>query len=343
MGAHAVTYAAEPIWNWQKQPMGAVYVEISSTFFTASDIWHTLFLALSITGTLLLVSMIPIGVLFGVLTTRGTLRRIRHLADATSRFAAGDLAQRVSVRGHDEISQLEDHFNRMAAQLTENIALRQELASQNARLAERGRISRDLHDSIKQQVFAIGLQLGTALSLLERDPAVAVQHVRQADALAHQAQQELTTLIHELRPLALQSRDFSAALHDYVNAWGQQHGVATQVQMPERLALPGTVEDSLLRVTQEALANVARHSQARQVQVTLTEGDDQVTLAIADDGQGFTVTDSPSNGVGLNSMRERMQALGGTVTVLSASGQGTRILAQCPLHAAGIEGVEQHG
>src|SRR5579875_290392 len=88
-----------------------------------------------------------------------------------------------------------DHLNLEARRLDTTIALRQELASQNARLAERGRISRDLHDSIKQQVFAIGLQLGTALSLLERDPAVAVQHVRQADALAHQAQQELTTLI----------------------------------------------------------------------------------------------------------------------------------------------------
>ncbi|HKD77047.1 MAG TPA: ATP-binding protein, partial [Ktedonobacterales bacterium] len=93
--------------------------------------------------------------------------------------------------------------------------------------------------------------------------------------------------------------------------------------------LPADIEDGLLRVTQEALANVARHSQAQHVQITLSNEGDQVTLTLADDGRGFTPGASDTAGVGLSSMRERMQALGGSLTIESAHGQGTRIEAQC--------------
>jgi NarL family two-component system sensor histidine kinase LiaS len=329
VGATQIAYAVAPIWNWHTQPIGAIYVEIPGTTLIGGGIWTTVLHLLEVSCAALLIGMLPIGALFGLLTTRGSVQRIHQLAKATSQFAAGDYARRVPVRHRDEISQLEDHFNQMAAQLTATIAQRQELASQNARLAERGRISRDLHDSIKQQVFAIGLQLGAALSLLEADPATAVQHMQQADTLAHAAQQELTTLIHELRPLALQTQDFAAALSDYVADWSRQHAIAADVQLPAASTLPASVEDSLLRVAQEALANVARHSQAQHVHITLACADDEVTLRVADDGRGFTPQEADA-GVGLHSMQERMHALGGTLTVQSAPGQGTRIIATCP-------------
>lgn len=331
VGGNQVTYAIEPVWNWRKQPMGAIYVEIPGSLLSGSAIWTTVVHFMELSAVLLLIGMVPIGVLFGVLTTRGSVRRIRHLAEATSQFAAGNYARRVPVRHRDEITQLEDHFNQMAAQLTDTIAQRQALASQNARLAERGRISRDLHDSIKQQVFAIGLQLGAALSLLEADPATAAQHVRQADILAHQAQQELTTLIQELRPLPLQAHSFPAALSDYVADWSRQHDITADVQVPASITLPAEVEDGLLRVAQEALANVARHSQAQHVQIVMTCTDAMITLTVADDGRGFVPADADGAGVGLHSMQERMHALGGTLMVRSASGQGTRIVAEVPL------------
>jgi two-component system, NarL family, sensor histidine kinase LiaS len=326
-----ITYDAEPVWNWQKTPIGAIYLEFPKP--TLTNIWGPVYTIVTDSGIVLLIIMTPLGALFGWLTTRRSVRRIHHLAAATSQFAAGDYTQRVPVSSTDEIGQLEDHFNRMAMQLVETIAQRQDLAGQNARLAERGRIARDLHDSIKQQVFAIGLKLGTALALLERDPAAGAKHVRQADALALQAQQELTTLIHELRPLALQAQGFFVALGETVATWGQQQSIATEVHIPTGGSLPPDVEDSLLRVTQEALANVARHSQAQHVQVILVNTDDQVTLTLVDDGRGFTPGATDVTGVGLSSMRERMQALGGSLTIESAPGQGTRIVAQCPIHS----------
>ena len=93
--------------------------------------------------------------------------------------------------------------------------------------------------------------------------------------------------------------------------------------------LPITVEEALFRVVQEALANVARHSKATLVQMTLTTTYDKVTLSIADNGQGFDTTRQGHLGVGLLSMQERMKALGGDVQVESTPGKGTRVVAYC--------------
>jgi NarL family two-component system sensor histidine kinase LiaS len=331
-----IAYDAEPVLNWRHQPIGAVYLEIPGP--TILNLWEPLRLIIVNSGIALLLAMIPIGVLFGWMTTHRSVHRIHQLVRATSQVATGDYAQRVAVGNADEIGQLESHFNQMAEQLAETIAQRQALASENARLAERGRISRDLHDSVKQQVFAIGLHLGTALSLLEDDPPAGARQVRQADQLAHQAQQELTALIHELRPLALQSQAFFPALSDYVATWGQQHTIATEVHIQATGILPAAVEDGLLRVAQEALANVARHSQARRVEVILMSDDERVTLTLADDGRGFNLEALDGAGVGLHTMRERMQALGGEVTIQSAPGHGTRIVARRPIQFSRSKG-----
>ncbi len=228
-----------------------------------------------------------------------------------------------------------DHLNLEARRLDTTIIQRQELASQNARLAERGRIARDLHDSIKQQVFAIGLHLGAALALWERDPAAGAEHVRHADTLAHQTQQELTTLIHEMRPLALQAQGFPTALGEVVTTWSQQTGVPVDLHVSGADDLPSEVENALLRVIQEGVANVARHSQARHVSLTVEGRDASVTLTLVDDGRGFSPHLVEGAGVGLSSMRERMNALGGALSLDSAPGQGTRILARCPFSQKG--------
>src|SRR5262249_16181557 len=144
-----------------------------------------------------LVMMLPVGGLFGFITTRGLLRRLQRLVTCTTRFADGDYSQRVQVSRRDEVGQLETHFNRMAGQLAERIAEQERLAEDNARLAERNRIARDLHDSVKQQLFAVSMQLGTALTMFERQPDTAHQHLLEADSLAHHVQQELTVLIQQ--------------------------------------------------------------------------------------------------------------------------------------------------
>jgi two-component system, NarL family, sensor histidine kinase LiaS len=272
-----------------------------------------------------------IGGLIGVTFTRRIIKRLRTIATATTRFATGQYDQRLEVAATDEIGQLEAHFNLMAEQLVKHLAREKILVEQNARLQERTRLSRDLHDSVKQQVFALAVQVELARSLLEQDRAAAREHLCEADELSYQVQQELTTLIHALRPADLQVKGLTGALRDYMTTWSRQSRIATNVHLPETCLLPLAVEEALWRLTQEALSNVARHSQASRVRLHLERTEQQVTLSLCDDGAGFDPRAREREGIGLRSIRERIEHVGGIVLIQSANGTGTCIIARCPL------------
>jgi signal transduction histidine kinase len=335
-GQGRVAYAVQPVRSREGQIIGAVYVQVPK--FPGDMLLWGFARGWIASGVFWLLLMLPLGALFGLLTTRDLVRRLRHLVAATTRFADGDLDQRVPVSRPDEVGQLEEQFNRMAAQLVASLDQRQALAGQNARLAERSRIARDLHDSVKQQAFAVSMQLGAALALFDQDRERARRHLRDAEHLAYHVQQELAGLIQELRPLALQDQRLAGALRDYVPAWSRRYGIAAELAVAADDGLPPVVEEALWRVTQEALSNVARHSAARTVQVALADGDGQVRLTIADDGRGFDPGAGAGAGVGLHSMRERMAALGGTICVESRAGAGTRLVAACPAVAPDAAG-----
>ncbi len=323
-------WAIEPIWNQDRQPIGAIYLQIPVSQELAGGQLVPGFAGMLLASSLFwLVMMLPVGGLFGFITTRGLLHRLRNLVTATTRSADGDYTQRVPVSRRDEVGQLEARFNRMAEQLVGSIAQQQGLAEENARLSERNRIARDLHDSVKQQVFAISMQLGAALATLDQQPEVGRQHLLEADSLAYHAQEELTTLIQELRPLALQNKGLAAALQEYSQTWALRRSIAAGLEIATACDLPPDVEEALWRVAQESFANIARHSQATKVHVTLACHQGIVTLSITDNGQGFESAFVNESSVGLHSMKERMEALGGMLTVESKVGQGTRILAQC--------------
>jgi NarL family two-component system sensor histidine kinase LiaS len=280
----------------------------------------------------------------GLAATRRPVRRIQQLVLATTTVAHGDYGNRVAVSRPDEIGQLEYHFNQMAEQLAQGTAERQVLIEQNARLAERARISRDLHDSVKQQLFAVAMQLGVVLSKVEatdagaevrREWAPLHEHLVEADTLVSQAQRDLTALIHQWRPTALQNQGLASALQIYATAWCHQHQMEVDLQLVRDGApLPPAVEEAFWHIAQEALANIVRHSQAMRVSIQLQLAPQAVTLIVEDDGCGFMNTpDTYSSGVGLHSMRERMAELEGSLSIVSSPGAGTRIMARCPLVA----------
>jgi signal transduction histidine kinase len=194
---------------------------------------------------------------------------------------------------------------------------------------ERNRLARDLHDSAKQQAFALSAQLDAAHSLIHRDPAAAERHLRQAEQLADTLRQELATFILELRPPALDNAGLATALHQYAAEWAQQSTINATVHVRGERVLPREVEHTLFRIAQEALANIARHSRAHAAEVRLDYTPEQVTLAIQDDGQGFD-PQQISRGVGLHSMRERAALLPqGTLALDTGHGRGTRVTVQC--------------
>lgn len=323
----------EPIVTGTQKVIGAIYLSVPE--FSSGNPLQGILTGWLFSAVLWLILTVPVGALFSLITTRGMVRRLRRLTNATQQFADGDYTQRVPVLSRDEVGLLEKHFNQMAEQLVASIAQQHALADQSARLEERARLSRDLHDSAKQQVFALTMKISAALALLDQRKEQAQRYLQDAETLAYQAQQELTTLVSELRPLALQdNKGLAAALQHYTTTWSRQQDITTDVQVPTtpRL-LPPALEEALLRVAQEALSNIVRHGQASFVQVKLADIGQQIELTIADNGRGFDPASSNS-GVGLHSMRERVEALGGTLLIESQPGHGTRLNARCPYQAS---------
>ena len=268
-----------------------------------------------------------VGTVFGFLTARGLTRRLEALMRAADRWSRGDFSVAVRDTSQDELGELIRRLNRMAEELQNLLATREELAA----LEERNRLARDLHDAVKQQVFATVMQVAAARHLLAQDPEQAKIHLEEAERLARQAQQELNALIRELRPAALEGKGLVAALREYVAEWSQQTGIAAEVRVQGERPLPLRVEQALFRIVQEALSNVAKHSAATRVDVHLAWAPDGVTLTVTDDGRGFDVAEARGKGIGLRSIEERVAGLQGWLTIDSAPGHGTRIVVHLPV------------
>ena len=278
-----------------------------------------------ITGIVVTIIAAIAGSIFGYLTARGITRRLKRLTEVSERWSHGDFSAVTHDTSQDELGQMSRQLNEMAEQLQNLLQARQKLAT----LEERNRLARDLHDSVKQQIFALSMQIGAIKILLKRDPEAAEQRLHATEQLVKQAQQELTSLIRELRPVALEGKGLVTALRELATDWSQQADIVANVRVENAQTMPLTVEEALFRVAQEALSNVVRHSNANLVQMSLTMSEDTVALSITDNGQGFDTSQRGRMGVGLLSMQERMKALGGDVQVESTPGKGTTVVAQC--------------
>jgi signal transduction histidine kinase/ligand-binding sensor domain-containing protein len=199
-------------------------------------------------------------------------------------------------------------------------------------IEERNRLARELHDSAKQKAFAALAQLGTAGGLIQRDATAAQIHINEAENLVHDVIQELTFLIQEMYPLALQEKGLVATLREYVYEWENRADIRAHLSVENECRLPVNVEQALYRIAQEALANIARHSRASQVTLNLTYSAGEVMLTILDNGSGFDMAQKPK-GIGLRSIRERAESIGGHIVIESAPGKGTRIEVSIPQKA----------
>ena len=314
---------AAPIFDETDRVIGVIFVK-STLFFGQGELiqavlQHTI---LPVAGGMLVVGVIA-GVLFGFFSGRWLTRRLRTLDEVADAWGTGNFEILAPDTSTDELGHLARHLNSMALQLQNLLQTRQGLAA----LEERNRLARDLHDSVKQQVFATAMQVGAAKALIDRDPAEAKTHLAEAEQLVRQSQQELTALIQELRPAALEGKGLTRALNDYATDWSRRSNIAVELRVSGERPLPLPIEQTLFRVAQEALANIARHSQAATAEVYLVWQEKQVTLIIADNGLGFTTRLKNGKGIGLQSMRERIEVLGGQLTVKSRLGRGTEVIA----------------
>jgi signal transduction histidine kinase len=225
-------------------------------------------------------------------------------------------------------------FSALAHRASISIA-NMELFEQTKDLAvmeERNRLARDLHDSAKQKAFAALAQLGTARGILNGHANGASIHLSEAENLVSDVIQELTFLVQEIYPIALQEKGLITTLREYIFEWENRNDVAVQFTTRNEHRLDLEVEQALYRIAQETLANIARHSHASRVDMSLVYNGESVQLSVSDNGCGFDTNTRP-HGMGLRSIRERVSSIHGTLQIQSAPGQGTRLLVQAPTKA----------
>jgi signal transduction histidine kinase len=197
---------------------------------------------------------------------------------------------------------------------------------------ERNRLARDLHDSIKQQIFVIQTAAATAQARFEHDPAGAVRAVEQVRSSAREAMTEMEVMLDQLRAAPLGNAGLVEALGKQCEALRFRTGAEVQFthgELPPVEAFPPGAQEALFRIAQEALANVARHARASHVQVSLDASPVSVQLRVDDDGAGFDQNGARA-GMGLSNMRARAAAVGGTVAVTTEPGRGALVRASVP-------------
>jgi signal transduction histidine kinase len=308
------------------QFLGEVYVEAPAT--ASSPLGISLSFPLILAGLIILGLSVPVGIVFGLLSTRRLTRRVRRLTASTLEVADGAFDQRIPVAGGDELAQLEENFNRMAEQLHASLDTERRLAGANARHEERSRIARELHDSISQDLFSLSVLAGGLRRALPPASPV-LPEVATMERAAGDAMREMQVLLLELRPMALDEVGLAAALVEICRAYRDRLGVDVQADV-ETVALSPALEHAVLRVTQEAIANAVKHSAAAVVQVRLSGDQDEIMLRVTDDGRGFDVAQDGGGGLGLRVMRDRVAEHGGGLAIESARGRGTAVIATFP-------------
>lgn len=223
-------------------------------------------------------------------------------------------------------------LERQVTERTKEIERLFEKTKELAVIEERNRLARELHDSAKQKAFAALAQLGTAGGVLPNNPSAARTHLREAENLVYEVIEELTFLIQEMYPLALKEKGLATSLREYVFDWETRTDIQAKIQVNDERRLHLDVEQAFYRAIQEALSNVARHSQATEVELSLTYEKNELVAVVSDNGCGFD-QESRQAGMGLRTIRERIEALDGIVSITSAAGCGTTITLRVPLHS----------
>lgn len=304
--------------------LGVIIVVFDSFPYQSTIPGHLLVLA----GRSLLFFLLSAGIMgaiFGSISASSLTGRFKRLSSATEIWSEGDFSAKIEDRSGDELAKLAERLNAMAGQLQSLLRKRQEMAISE----ERNRLARDLHDSAKQQALAASFELGTALALCERDPKTAKQHLVDANTLVDKVKEELANLVHELRPFSGEEQDLTGTLRDYAREWSLRNKIDLRMDIIDDVTLSMEAREALFRIAQEALANVNRHSAASHVEVSLAQEVGLVRLTIQDNGRGFN-PEAVHTGLGLTSMKERAEGLGGSLTVKSTPGQGTQVTLTLP-------------
>jgi signal transduction histidine kinase len=198
-------------------------------------------------------------------------------------------------------------------------------AEENAALAERGRLARELHDAVTQTLFSASLIADVLPEIWETDPEEGRHRLEQLRQSNRGALAEMRTLLLELRPNALLQTDIQELLKYLINAFKGRTQIPTRLVIKGSNPLPDDIKICLYRIAQETINNIAKHAEAEHVVITLECQSTYVILKILDDGIGFNLTKISAEHLGLRIMKERADAIGASFSIISKPDHGTTV------------------
>ena len=199
-------------------------------------------------------------------------------------------------------------------------------------MQERNRLARNLHDSVTQTVFTMTLTTEAARLLFDKAPALAVPQLDKLRVLARSALAEMRSLISALRPATITDQGLIPALRHHLAILKKQQALSVALTVVGEPYLYGEQAERMFRVIQEALNNVVKHAGTDTASVAVRFGESEACVQIEDEGQGFVLGDARAGTghIGLSTMRERAEMMGGTLTIDSPPGEGTRVFIKVP-------------
>jgi signal transduction histidine kinase len=217
---------------------------------------------------------------------------------------------------------------RLIDELTRSRADLMKMEREAGRLTERQRLARDIHDTLAQHFTSIIMHLAAAK---HGSPEAVQSEVQQAEDAAREGLDGLRRIVLDMRPEQIEKASLIEAVEELAARWSAENGVQVKMKVTGTpRSLSSSAETALLRISQEAMHNITKHAQAKNVNITFSFMEDLFVMDIADDGRGF----EPSkirNGFGMKTMRDRAEELSGTLTIESEQGMGTAIAVSIPI------------
>lgn len=271
-------------------------------------------------------------------------RPLSLLLQAVQSVTKGNLSLRIPSPSNDEVGQLGEAFNLMSEALGQKEAARRAMLDKviYSQEEERKRVARELHDELAQQLTSVLLSL-ESLEIGVQDSNGKRSHtLQQAKQVVTSSLAETRKLIADLRPSVLDDLGLLAAIRSYAES--RLYPLRCRVTVSANhvpAELPFSIDTAVFRIVQEAINNIGKHAKASIARIELQVFDKTLQGEIIDDGTGFVLDEvkrakSPdSRGLGLQGMEERAALLGGSLSVSSAVGQGTRVSFSIPLQPSG--------
>lgn len=280
--------------------------------------WFSLLLEQSI-GAFLISTVV--GLLCGIVAARYITRRLSLMDDATQQWSQGNFVPKIELASGDELGLHAERLNAMSQELESHFSVKQALVISN----ERTRLARDLHDTVKQNLFALGLQLASLRERLEKANVLDEsknENLAEAEQINRDAQEDIVEIIAQLRTSEERNASLGEILQANVSRLRGKLETEVGLEVLSDIPVSPIVEVDLVRAVGELVTNAVRHGKADKVQISLNTIGKDALIQITDNGSGFN-PDRPSNGMGLQSVAERIATLPvGQFTISSKIGEG---------------------